>query len=398
MHCGTRGRYVRLLIGKLQYTFVDEIEIYRGREEWLTQPPAGNQVSDMNAAGLEAQGVNARLERLRGDLAEATGAISGSRLTEEEQKRLLATAAGSGQRDRGPARRAATGLSAPSCPSRTCKLACSRCTPPSAAPRGIPLSWPGRVIAGTPLLPVEAPAVPPPAPPRLVVRMMAGEHRAEVLNLTNSGDVPLKLAVNLRGLPGGANPDYVGVHEVLFTDTYVRRPIAAALPPAKRTAAGYEVALPAGMTRQVWFDFHPRSGAPSPARGAIEVTAAGQAALRVPLQLRVSSVTFPERPSVAVGGWDYSDADKSAFDAAGVDQQAFLAKLQEYGVDTPWGTHPPAGAKFDAAGAMDGAAELRFLDAWVAQVAAGAALRRVRPRRGLRRGGTGQCPHEADGP
>ena len=57
--------------------------------------------------------------------------------------------------------------------------------------------------------------------------------------------------MNLTGLPGGTNPGYVTVHEVLFTDTKDRVPIAAALPEAKRTGGGYQVGVPAGCSRQV---------------------------------------------------------------------------------------------------------------------------------------------------
>jgi hypothetical protein len=110
----THGRYVRLLIGKLQYTFVDEIEIYRGRDEWLQETPAGGKVTKMDRAALEAQGTNAMLERLRTDLGEARAAIECSKASEAEQQKLC------------PMNSRRT--SRPSCPSRTCRPASLPCT------------------------------------------------------------------------------------------------------------------------------------------------------------------------------------------------------------------------------------------------------------------------------
>jgi hypothetical protein len=217
-----------------------------------------------------------------------------------------------------------------------------------------------------PLFPTSAPAAPSP-PPALAVALARGEHRGEAFCLTNASDQPLAVTLRVEGLPGGADPAWVGVREVLFTDTYIHYPIAAALPPAPHTAAGYALAVPAGMTRQVWLDLHPVGVDAGTHQGRVVVTAAGLAPVVVPLRIKVYPLDLPVAPSIAIGGWDYTHLETTARDGGVVKQSEFIAFLRGYGVNTPWGGGLATGAEFDAEGHLTNAPDFSAWDAWVAK-------------------------------
>lgn len=358
----THGRYVRFLIGKLGYTFVDEVEVYRGADQWRQQPPAGREVTDMDAAALEAQGVDAMLERLRADLQEATAAIQASRLPEADKLKLLDTAA---------------------------QYAAEIEALPDELPPGFKtimpfsdlqarlfaLHAPARRAAGfapfvawasnrwDPLLPTQAPAEPPTGLPALQISMMRNEHRAEALNLTNSSDEAVTLLLNVRGLPGGDNPGWLSVREVQFSDTYVRQPIAAALPPAPASAAGYRISIPAGMTRQVWLEVDSSTIEPGDYRGTVDLTGA-DANLKLSLTLHISQLSLAQ-PDLIISGWDYTETDAAAYDGASVPQPQFIAKLREFGVNMTWSGHAPTRAKFGEEGRLLAPPDYTIFDGWV---------------------------------
>lgn len=217
-----------------------------------------------------------------------------------------------------------------------------------------------------PLLPMHAPAKPPKASPALSVAMMRREYRSEAFNITNATDGPVKAHIKLTGLPGGDNPAWVSVREVLFTDTYVRQPIAAALPEAKRVTGGFQVSIPAGTTRQIWLTFHPTNQPAKTHKGSIEVTAKGIEPITVPLQVRLYPFDFPDQPSIAIGGWDYSHNKAAARDAAVLDLSEFARFLQSYWVNTPWASAiPRAGCEFDAEGRLTKGPDFGVWDRWV---------------------------------
>jgi hypothetical protein len=363
----TRGRYARFLVGKLGYTFADEVEVYRGDDAWLQQPPAETSVSaNMDEVAREAQGVNAMLERLRADLQEARAAITASRLTDAGKRDLLGRAEGlAGEVEALPDALPPGFRTIMPFSDLQARIFALHAPVRRAAGYGPLLAWAANRWDN--LQPTEAPAELPATAPALRVDMMRREHRATALNLTNSTDTTMDVAVRLTALPDGDNPAYVSVREVLFSDTYVRYPIAAALPEARRAEAGYQVSIPAGMTKQVWLDFSPRTTEPGEYAGQVRVTAAGVPEIVAPLTLRLYPLDFPDEYSLALGGWDYSEGPASAFDGAVVDQKTFLAKLQECGVNLAWAAGFVKGAQFDAEGNMTAPPDFSAWDAWVAK-------------------------------
>lgn len=217
-----------------------------------------------------------------------------------------------------------------------------------------------------PLQPTAAPPVPL-APPELSVALMRGEHRGEAICLTNASDEPLKVTVRVEDLPGGTDPGWVSVREVLFTDTYVHYPVAAALPEARHSGDGYSVTVPGGMSRQVWLDFCPTQVPAGTYEGEVVFTSAGLATQRVPLRVKVYPLDLPSQASIAVGGWDYSHLPTTQRDGALVDQRQFIGFLRQYGVNMPWAEAIPTGARFDAEGHLTQPPDFSAWDAWVAK-------------------------------
>ncbi|MEI8013082.1 MAG: LamG-like jellyroll fold domain-containing protein, partial [Candidatus Omnitrophota bacterium] len=60
---------------------------------------------------------------------------------------------------------------------------------------------------------------PQPGVVKLSMSMMSNEFRAQAFNLSNAGASDTVVRFAIKGLPGGMNPSYITVHEVLFTDT-----------------------------------------------------------------------------------------------------------------------------------------------------------------------------------
>ena len=72
-------------------------------------------------------------------------------------------------------------------------------------------------------------------------------------------------------------------------------------------------------------------------KGSLVVLGAPPKPMRIPVELRVLDLDFPEEPTLHVGGWDYTDCTAMY----GVTQQnrgAFLKQLQDRYVDSPWAT------------------------------------------------------------
>jgi hypothetical protein len=140
--------------------------------------------------------------------------------------------------------------------------------------------------------------------------------------------------------------------------------VAAALPELTPREGRYEVSLPAGMTRQVWFSITASGLSPGAHRGALVIEGATAKPLRVPLSVRVFNLQFPARPRLHVGGWDYTDGNM--YGVTPQNRSALIAHLQNRFVDSPWATYGvmPFG-EFDAAGQFAEAPATRSLDNWV---------------------------------
>ena len=359
-----RGRYVALVVDCAPYTVVDEIEIYRGQEAWLNQPPQGRTFKmspkDYHRTRQVANSVQGRMHT---DLDDILGGLDSTQLSAAEKAGLRARAA-----KLGPAIDAwdevpedfTTVLPLNDLHTRVYALHA-----PVLRARGYRAltAWGG--YRYDMLQPLQAPAKPPAEPPALSVRMMRNEHRAEVLNLTNPTDGPLTATVRASGL--GRYASALTLREVLFTDTRERTPVAAAILPGQPADKGLQVTIPAGLTRQVWLHFNTRDLPAGDVRATLEVTSgsAGEG-VTLPLSLHVADLVMPAEFSVAIGGWDETN-NKGGYQVTAENMRPLIENLRDHGVNMPWSNPQvmPTPGQYDAAGNMTAAPDFTSWDEWV---------------------------------
>ncbi|NOY81959.1 MAG: discoidin domain-containing protein [Kiritimatiellaeota bacterium] len=368
----TKGRYVRLMIGQTPYCFVDEVEVYAGDPAWLAEPHSGQAFNNTKAVldelFLRPQITTAVAWRLQTDL-------------EQVKKRIEAIPRLSAGRTRLSTRIEVLRKRIEALPEVPLDL--RTILPLNELHRDI-LALNGPVLRArgftaltawknnrwAPLGLLDAPDTPPAVAPRLAIAMMRGEVRGETFNLTNPSDRPITVDIAVTGLPGGDPPLYVSVREVLVTDTKARVPVAAALPEAKHEQDAWQVSIPAGCTRQVWLSFErpPHSLKGGRYAGAVLVTAPNAPRIRLALDFRLFAFDFPAEPTLALGGWDYTNGAASYYRAPD-NLDSLLALFQDCNVNTPWATKAvaPRDMQFDKAGALLNPRALDFSrwDQWV---------------------------------
>lgn len=322
----THGRYVSFLVTSGgPYSFVDEIEIYRGDESWLAIPFEGEGLKDARAYLLHA----AFEQRIRKDaLAIRTAANDLSGPPKQEiLKELDDIEREIPQMSRRHDPMARVTLPFDPLHARIFKAQSMLWR---ANQRPAITLW-----AANPWDPIGIHALPPTgAPSQTRVAMMSREFRSTALNVANAGHQPLELLVSIEDLPGGTNPPYIRVHEVAWTDTRAGDAVAAALPDARRQGDRFAINVPAGIVRQIWFTFHPTDVEPGEYRGLIRLSA-DNTALTAPLALKIYPMRFPDRPSLHLGGWDYTDTIRGR-DVTDGNRDALVRHLAEHFVDSPW--------------------------------------------------------------
>jgi hypothetical protein len=373
-----RGRYVALIIiPRGPFVFCDEIEVYQGQSDGKEAPATVGNLDEYADGILIGQAVQKRLE---------TDAASA-------HKRVAVAAIA-------PAVRQALTKELDAIARLISQL------PPVSDVKDFTTTFPlndlharifavnGRLLKAEGYEPLNIwttnrydPLLPADAPPtraeqaKLNVTLMKGESRSATLNLTNATDRPMPVRLRVTGLPGGADPAYLTVYQVPWTDTkafpdFIRNgmthwegtsgslPVALALVKAGRGSDGaYQVDVPAGMTRQVWFEFHPpRDAAAGDFHGKVEITGADKAAA---IALRVLNVEFPAHPTLHVGGWDYTDTD-GLYGLTPENVAPLVAMLRQRGVDTPWASSAvwPFG-KYDAGGHRTAEPSTDSFDRWI---------------------------------
>lgn len=361
----THGRYVRLYVDQTPYAFVDEIEVYQGPDRFLEIPYA--KVVDNPEVLFAQQRIRtAILWRLRQDVTAAQHAIEQSSLRAAEKQALLAQAAAlAKQIDNLPEELPANFRTI--LPLNELHARIYALFAPLHRARGLSELTVWQNNRWDPLLPTEGPPQKPAGLPHVRVLMKRNEYRGEAFNITNASPQALRLSLTITGLPQSPNPPYISVREVLWTDTRDRRPIAAALPEATKTGPSWQITIPAGMTRQIWLECHARGLAPGTYSGKITLRGGRPGGeIVVPLTLKIYPVDFPDRPSIHLCGWDYTNGN-GAYDVTPENQAALIAMLRQNYVDMPWANAgvQPQNAQFDADGHL--VSELRFTnwDEWL---------------------------------
>ena len=185
--------------------------------------------------------------------------------------------------------------------------------------------------------PLELIGVPTRSEAAVQVHTMRGEYRAAAVNLANAGPEPLQAKVHVERLPDAPAPAYLTVHEVPWTDTAQSKPVAAALPEARRVEGGWTVSVQPGLLRQLWLTFHVTDLPAGQHSGTLVVEAEGQPPQRVPLELRIWPLDFPRQTTLYLGGWSYTNGH-GAYGVTPQNKGAFLEHLQAHFVNAPWAT------------------------------------------------------------
>lgn len=340
------GRYVALVVsGGGQYTFADEIEIYRGQDEFLNEPLLGGEVKNVMRFFGEMEITLHVKRRLRDDLAQVRKALADVTRNEELTQELAAIEEEIAAIKEIPAKEFRAVLPLNDLHRRIFSVQAA-----IWREKGMESITIWQKNRWDMLSPTETPRD---GGAKIDVAMMENEYRSAAFNISYSTHYPgpgqIELEMLIRGLPGGTNPYYITVHEVPFTDTKSGVPIAAALPYARKERNRFRFEIPKGMTRQIWLTFHPTDIPAGEYTGAIALEPKGG---EIPINLKIYPFTFPDQPTLHLGGWDYTDRE-DRYDVTPDNREALIQHLREHYVDTPWATNGvmPRG-KYDGQGNM----------------------------------------------
>ena len=362
----TYGRYVRVdaVPAKHYYLFADEIEVYRGDDAWLDKPrPAAVLPGAVEPLGTQQFNSVLKLQ-LRRDLDAVRQDLGQEGLAVPQREHLTRQLEAMSQRI----------TEMPTIPREGFRAV----LPMTDLERDIfrlqASVWRAQGKADLRIwknhrwdpLPPSAESIDN-REPILEIDMIRGETRADVLNMTNAGETDLTLRIRVEGLPGGTNPSFLRVHEALCVGARRAAAVSAALPLAKREADRYLLVVPPGMTRQLWFSGQSAAIEPGSYRGNVVVTDAAGAELTVPLRLRVHDLRFPEKTTLRLGCWDYTDGN-GIRGVTAENRLELIAHLREHLVNTPWATTAamPFG-RYDEEGAMVEEPDTVRFDEWVAR-------------------------------
>lgn len=285
----TKGRYIRLtVVPSGTFAFVDEIEVYRGNDAWMNKPYAGDpmpsdSINMPDDLALTQRGVYMRIRR---DI-ETVAAMDG-----------LADA------DRAELKQLHAEVNASSWPAQ---LEGFRAVVPVNDLHARLFQVHARVLdrAGHSGLTIwQSPPydllgmfqTPGEDDPTFEVKLMNGERRTAVFNVTNATPNPQNIAFHFEDLPNTLRP-----HAVEYVDTRENIVVASALIPLTASETGYHCDVPSGMTRQVWIMVEPRDLEPGAHQGRIVINGR-----TFPFTIDIAPVTFPEQVDMTLTTWDYT--------------------------------------------------------------------------------------------
>ena len=357
----THGRFIAfVVVPQSPFCFVDEIEVYEGDAAWLSQPLA-YEVTDLKVFAQRKEVERCALRRLNSDFETLRQLVEQASIAKAAKERL---------------RRRLNEL-ADEMPKAL------KVDDPQSFQTVLPLNeWHAQLfqlqaqlwrakglkpfavfVASSPydLLPylTENP-LPKVLSQRAELILLRNEVRPIAINIINAHERPVTVKVQVQGLP---NSIVFEPHYVVWTDTKEGVPIAAALP------KGEQFTVNAGMVGQVWINVKPtRKALKGDYEARIVIATDAGDKVVIPLDLKVLPLTLPDRMSLHLGGWDYTDVEER-YGVNPKNRGAFIAHLRERFVDIPWASRfvLPSG-KFDKTGKMveppDTTAFDRWLDRW----------------------------------
>jgi len=360
----THGRYVAFVVDAVgPYTFSDEIEVYAGDASWLAAPLAGPATTNLTQFFTTAHMMWSIRHRLMRDVQRARDALAAADVDDGTRAAL--------QDELADIDAAIPALQTPDPATFKAVLPLNDLHARVFAVHGAiaeaqaaPLvaAWPANPWSF--LDPLDRPAATDGAPAFVWIVAMTGERRSAAINLANLRSYATSVSLRLVSADGSPVPD-VSLYEAVWTDTRELIPVADALLPLSTDAPSLDI--PAGMTRQLWLHFSPVDRSPGTYPAFVEITNDDGVWTSIPIELNVLAGRFPERPTLHLGGFDYTDADAGLGLTAG-NRNKLVAALHDLAVDAPWAKSRvmPFGS-FDALGQLAVPPDTSRFAAWVAQ-------------------------------
>ncbi|MBI2299814.1 MAG: hypothetical protein HYU66_12880, partial [Armatimonadetes bacterium] len=349
------GRYLAMLVKpEGGYSFVDEIEVYRGDAALLQLPRSGHSSPDLTAA-VQSLWFRAEVEA---DLADVKAAVAAAKLSATARRDVGALVA-KAEADLDQV----DGVGADA---------------PAIVPYGAPHREVFAVHAallralGRPELTVAAAnrwdplrTTDPPAnrPAGIDVALMQGETRGAAFTLLSTATAERTLTIRGDGL-GAAKPPWLRLKEVPWTATRSGRAVACALPDMRPTADGWSLTLVPGLPQQVWVEVEGEQGKPGLRQGSLALYDGVKRVGSVTLKLRVSKLVMPAENALLVSGWDYTDGGAYGINQANLER--CIEFLRKYRVNATWATASvmPWG-QHAGDGTMEEPQDTTRLDTWV---------------------------------
>ena len=359
----TKGRYISFGVASYPLVFADEIEVYKGDDAWLSQPAAGRVVSSLGDMVKGAIITSYAQRRMNTDIANIRDAINQSNVPSGSKSTFNARL----DKDADAAARMEplpvdfkTIL-----PLNDIHRDILAVRGGLLAAQGLPslVVWKKHRYDWLPLL-----AAPNTSDkPRLEFSLLGNQFRSDDLLLTNASEKSQNITLRLNGIPHSASSGWLHVYSVAWTDTTQNIPVADALLPIELQNSVYQIEVPAGMTRKVWFTVD-SSELPAGSYKSTFVVNGTQEQVSIPLSINVSKIAMGT-PRFSLGMWDYTNGNGSRA-ITPQNREAAIKLMRSHYVDTPWATGSvlplPDAHDFDAQGNLT--AELNFsnLDEWIA--------------------------------
>jgi len=389
----THGRYVRLVIVPSgRFVFCDEIEVYRGGDGLLDEPMGTKVIPTVSEEELAQLGPNIRHARFMGQTSHGM-LISPERLTRlcaalrmrldlQRVKRLIEDSKPSLVARTTLLKRADNLLQRIRQSAYPENVEAFRAVVPYNALHREIFQLHAEVLSSKGLsdltfwsketyAPLDLFETPEGPAPKLRVKMMRNEFRSAVFNITNSSRQARRLTFKIVGLPGGPNPEYVRPHQVEFVDTREAVVVASALAELRPELGRYSVNVPAGMTRQLWFLFHPKEAPAGEHAGKIVLsTETGKTVAEIPVALSIADLRFPDRPDLHFIMFDYVFANDpyTRRELTLQTRKPAIEDMKAHFVDVPAGKKAPPWPKkgdYDEEGRLVKPLDFSAFDAWL---------------------------------
>lgn len=355
----TKGRYISFGVVQTPYAFVDEIAVYKGDDAWLNQPISGRVVPNMEDLVKQTLITSYAQRRLNDDNAAIRAEVAKSNLSVSSKSTFNARLAKDSQ--------ATADMQPLSADFKTI-------LPLNETHRDI-LAVHGEVLASQGYKPLTVwklhryawlPLLVKPdskSKPQLNFSMLGNQFRSDDLLLTNSTGQEQHVSLQLNNAPQAVQKGWLNVYSVAWTDTQQGTPVADALMPVAAQNGSYQIDIPAGMTRKVWFTVDSSKIPAGSYKSTFTVNG-----VSVPMSVNVSNIAM-NTPRFSMGMWDYTNMPNySGLNPE--NKQAAIAMMRSHYVDTPWATGSalpmPNASDFTANSPLIGKLDFSNFDKWVA--------------------------------